>query len=75
MHDGRQLEVVANGLPLHNGAQLAVDTTLVSPVRRNGVPQPGAARTDGYNILYIIYNIGYIIYNIIHAGSRPTQNH
>ena len=46
-HDGRNLEVVANGLPLWGGAQLAVDTTLVCPVRRNGTPQPGAATTDG----------------------------
>ena len=46
-HDGRNIEVVANGLPLWGGAQLAVDTTLVCPVRRNGTPQPGAATTDG----------------------------
>jgi hypothetical protein len=46
-HDSRNLEVVANGLPLWGGAQLAVDTTLVCPVRRDGTPQPGAATTDG----------------------------
>ncbi len=46
-HDGRQIEVVANRLPLWGGAQLAVDTTLVSPVRRNGQPQPRAAAEDG----------------------------
>ena len=45
--DGRQLEVVANGLPLYGGAQLAVDATLVSPIRRNGTPQPHAATEDG----------------------------
>jgi hypothetical protein len=45
--DGRQLEVVANGLPLWGGAQLAVDATLVSPVRRNGSPQPNTAEHDG----------------------------
>jgi hypothetical protein len=44
---GRQLEVVANGLPLWGGAQLAVDATLVSPVRRNGSPQPNTADHDG----------------------------
>ena len=38
---------MANGLPLWGGAQLAVDTTLVCPIRRNGTPQPGAAITDG----------------------------
>jgi hypothetical protein len=36
-----------NGLPLWGGAQLAVDTPLVCPVRRNGAPQPGAATTAG----------------------------
>ncbi len=45
--DGRQLEVVANGLPLWGGVQLAVDATLVCPVRRNGAPQPNADRSDG----------------------------
>ena len=34
--DTRKIEVVANGLPLHHGAQLAIDTTLVSPLRRDG---------------------------------------
>ena len=29
--DGRRLEVVADGLPLFGGVQLAIDTTLVSP--------------------------------------------
>ena len=27
--DGRRLEVVVDGLPLHAGVQLAIDTTLV----------------------------------------------
>ena len=40
----RRLEVVADGLPLFHGAQLAVDTTLVSPLRRNGVPHSRCAR-------------------------------
>ena len=39
--DRRQLEVVANGLPLWGGAQLAVDVTLVSPVNRDGAPNLG----------------------------------
>ena len=38
--DARQLAVVANGLPLWHGAQLAVDATPVSPVRRDGHPRP-----------------------------------
>ena len=33
------LEIVADGLPLFQGAQLAVDTTLVSVLRRDGVPR------------------------------------
>ena len=45
--DNRQLEVVANGLPLWGGAQLGVDATLVSPVRRDGQPQPHADDEDG----------------------------
>ena len=46
-HDSRQIEVVANGLPLWGGAQLAVDATLVSPMSRNGRPQPRAVDSDG----------------------------
>jgi hypothetical protein len=45
--DQRQIEVLAIGLPLWRGMQLAVDTTLVSPVRRNGMPQPGTENNDG----------------------------
>ena len=49
--DNRTIEVLANGLPLFHGAQLAVDTTLVSPVGRDGTARvqahliPGAALT------------------------------
>ena len=39
--------MVANGVPLYRGAQMAVDTTLVSPIRRNGQPHPRAAREAG----------------------------
>jgi len=46
-NDGRNIEVLANGLPLWNGAQLAVDTTLVCPLDWNGVPLGRAADTDG----------------------------
>ena len=45
--DNRRLEVVVDGLPLHGGVQLAVDTTLVSSVRGSGEPRQGAATTDG----------------------------
>ena len=36
--DNRRLEVVVDGLPLFGGAQLAVDTTLVSALKANGEP-------------------------------------
>ena len=36
--DARRLEVVADGLPIFHGAQIAVDTTLVSPLKRDGNP-------------------------------------
>ena len=45
--DGRLLEVVADGLPLFGGAQLAVDTTLVCALRRDGNPTRNAANEDG----------------------------
>ena len=45
--DGRRLEIVANGLPLWGGAQLAIDTTLISPIRRNGSAQPRADEENG----------------------------
>ena len=44
--DTRRLEVVADGLPLHHGAQLAIDT-VVSPLRRYGVPRPWSMTVDG----------------------------
>ena len=45
--DNRRLEVVVDGLPLFNRAQLAVDTTLVSPIRRYGAPRPRAHEVNG----------------------------
>ena len=45
--DARRLEVVADGLLLFGGAQLAVDTTLVSVLRGDGSARTGAARRDG----------------------------
>ena len=41
--DGRRrLEVVVDGLPLFHGAQLAIDTTLLSLPSRDGLPHPVA---------------------------------
>ena len=46
--DGRRIEVVANSLVLWQGAQIAVDTTLVSPLQRDGQPpRPGADARPG----------------------------
>ena len=49
--DARRLEVVADGLPLFGGAQLAIDTTLVSAIRQDGTPRRGAATRDGVALL------------------------
>ena len=45
--DGRRLEVVADGSSLFQGAQLAIDTTLVSALRADGTPRLRAAATPG----------------------------
>ena len=45
--DSRRLEVVADGLTLWHGAQLAINTTLVSPLRRDGTARRRAANHDG----------------------------
>ena len=44
--DNRRLEVVVDGLPVRGGAQVAVDTTLVCALHRDGVPRRGAAESD-----------------------------
>ena len=45
--DGRRFEVIVDGLTLWLGAQLAIDTTLVSPLRRDGSARTRAADRDG----------------------------
>ena len=45
--DERVLEVLASGLPLHHGAQLAVDITLRSALTAAGLPSPSAAHVNG----------------------------
>ena len=45
--DGRRIEVIADGLPLFGGVQLAVDTTLVSVLRGDGMPRRGANQHAG----------------------------
>ena len=39
--DQRRLEIVADGLPLFGSVQLAIDTTLVSPLHCDGTPHRG----------------------------------
>ena len=45
--DSRRLEVVVDGLSLFRGAQLAIDTTLVSSLSRNGTARPRCATVSG----------------------------
>ena len=45
--DNRRLEIVADGLPLFHGAQLAIDTTVVSVLKRDGTPHTRCADVDG----------------------------
>ena len=45
--DDRRIEVIANGLPLWGGAQVAVDTTLVSPLTAAGAPRRVRGQTAG----------------------------
>ena len=44
--DARRLEVIADGLPLLGGAQLAVDTTIVSALHCDGTFHQRAASAD-----------------------------
>ena len=45
--DARRLDIVADGLPLFGGAQLTIDTTLISSLHCDGTARPGTADTDG----------------------------
>ena len=45
--DERRVEVLASGLPLNHGAQLAIDVTLRSALTAGGAPRTNAARVDG----------------------------
>ena len=45
--DGRRIEVVANGLPVYHGAQVAIDATIVSPIRGDGRPVDGDGQSEG----------------------------
>ena len=45
-NDSRRLEIVADGLPLFGGAQLAIDTTLVSVLHCDGSARARVAHVD-----------------------------
>ena len=45
--DARRLEVVVDGLPVRWRAQVAIDTTMVCALHRDGTPRRGAATHDG----------------------------
>ena len=47
VEDERAIEVLASGLPMLHGAQLAVDITLRSATSSDDWPQPNAAHTNG----------------------------
>ena len=47
IQDQRRIEVIAEGLPAFHGAQLAIDTTLVSPLRADGEPHRRCADEGG----------------------------
>ena len=49
--NAREIEVLASGLPMHHGAQLAVDITIRSALTANGSASPNAAHTDGAVLL------------------------
>ena len=48
--DSRRLEVAVDGLPLFGGAQLALDTTLVSALHCDGSARRGASHNEGVAI-------------------------
>ena len=48
--DGRRIEVVVTGLPLHGGIPLAIDATLVSPLDTKGEPHGDADACPGVAI-------------------------
>ena len=45
--DLRRIEVIVDGLGIFGCAQVAVDATMVSPMRADGLPRTGAAARDG----------------------------
>ena len=52
--DERAIEVLASGLPIHRGAQLAVDVTMRCALTAQGLASPGAAHKNGAALLRAI---------------------
>ena len=50
-NDQRAIEVLASGLPLFQGAQLAVDITIRSALTTTAAAAPNTSRTDGATLL------------------------
>ena len=50
--DQRRIEVIVDGFTVWHGAQLAVDTTLVSPLHGDGSARRNAVTTSGV-VLYV----------------------
>ena len=46
--DDRHIEIIAEGLPLYAGRQLAIDATLVAPLTREGAPRGNSHSVDGH---------------------------
>ena len=53
MRDARRLEVVVDWLSLFGGAQLAIDTTLVCLLGRDGTAKRGAASRDEFSLMVV----------------------
>ncbi len=49
-NDARCIEVLASGLPLFFGQQLAVDATIVAPLHRNGQAKCGCDTRNGVSL-------------------------
>ena len=47
VRDGRRIEVLANGLSLYHGTQVAIDATIISPLKANGRAAHNSNRYDG----------------------------
>ena len=47
LNDNRHIEIIADGLPLYHGRQLAIDVTFGSALSGTGLPRLGSEHNDG----------------------------